>query len=73
MPKRVPINEGWVKDTIEQYRLTPKIISEFLKDKWGDYDFRVEVLVPKQRKHIDVRLIFSSIPENVTGSGQSSR
>ena len=45
MPDKVPTNEGWVKDTIDQYRLTPEIISGFLKDKWGNYDFCVVVSI----------------------------
>lgn len=43
MPTAVPTNEGWVLDTIDHYRLTPAIISGFLKQKWGNYDFAVVV------------------------------
>jgi len=37
-PSPDPETVQWVYDSIPYYRLNPRIVTEFLQSKWGDYD-----------------------------------
>ena len=41
-----PDDRGWVNDLVHHYRLNDKIISTYLAKKWGNYDFRIQVIEP---------------------------
>ena len=34
---------AWVADSVPRYRLTTSIVRAYLKDKWGNKDYRVTV------------------------------
>ena len=37
---------AWIQETIDDYHLNQSVLSRFLKDKFGNYDFKIKVGQP---------------------------